>query len=78
MNKTNQFSIEELAEARHAIQLYTIKELCTMFNCGRTNIDQALNSGELKFISPNNRDRYIYLNDFLTFFTKSIQKKEEI
>lgn len=77
MEKTRLFSVETLDKARHAISLYTIRELCTMFGCGRAHIDMALNNGSLKFMSPNNRDRFIYLNDFLEFFTKTKEQKEE-
>lgn len=67
--KTRVYSEEELVKARQEIKLFTIDELCTMFACGRMHIDNALNSGRLKYMSPNNRDRYIYLDDFLKVFT---------
>lgn len=57
----------ELRKARHAIGLYSIKELCEMFDCSRHNIDNAINTGCLKYVSPNNRDRYVYLQDFLSY-----------
>lgn len=58
---------QELVNARHAIGLYSIKELCEMFNCGRSKIDYGINNGELPYISPNNKDRFVYLKDFLEY-----------
>ncbi|MBQ8845065.1 MAG: hypothetical protein IJ008_03505 [Clostridia bacterium] len=57
----------ELIEVRKKIGLYSIKELCLMFKIGRESIDYALNTNRLKYISPNNRDRYIYLKDYLKY-----------
>ena len=58
---------EQLIEARQKLGLYSIKELCAMFGCGRSKIDEAINSGKLKYMSPNGRSRFIFLNDFLEF-----------
>lgn len=71
MPKQREYSEEELLEARHSIGLYSIKELCLMFNCSRFYIDKALNEKSLKYLSPNNRDRYIYLKDFLALMSKN-------
>ncbi|MBO5022233.1 MAG: hypothetical protein J6C53_01995 [Clostridia bacterium] len=60
-------SEEELIQARKAIGLYSICELCTMFGCGRKKIDDACNSKKLRYISPNGKGRFIYLNDFIKF-----------
>ena len=59
-----------LIQVRHERGLYQIKELCAMFGCGRSKIDFALNTKKLKYISPNGRDRFIYLDDFLKFFNE--------
>ncbi len=56
-----------LQQVRHSIGYYSIKELQVMFlSCGRAKIDYLVNSGKLKFISPNNREKYIKLEDFLS------------
>lgn len=55
---------KQLVEARHNLGLYSIRELQIMFSCGRETIDFAINSGKLKYLSPNNKDRYVYLKDF--------------
>lgn len=60
----------ELIELRKQIKLFSIGELCVMFNCGRGSIDDAINSGQLEYLSPNNRDRYIYLDKFLEYMQK--------
>lgn len=67
-----------LIETRHHAGLYSIKELCTMFGCGRAKIDFALNTGQLKYISPNNRERFIYLEDFLSFMKTNNVKKGDL
>lgn len=59
--------VKQLIEARHNLGLYSIQELCSMFGCGRSKIDLAINTGQLKYISPNNRDRFVYLKDFFNF-----------
>lgn len=70
---------KKLVEARHNLGLYSIQELCSMFGCGRTKIDLAINTGQLKYISPNNRDRFVYLKDFFDFLNyKSEVKNEKI
>lgn len=61
---------DELKNARHKIGLYSIRELCVMFECGRARIDSAINSNHLSYISPNGRTRYIYIKDFLDYFNK--------
>lgn len=65
---------KELREARREIGLYSVQELRVMFNCGRTVIDNALNTGQLKYLSPNNRERFVYLNDFIEFMKKGGEK----
>lgn len=57
----------QLIEARQKIGLYSIKELCAMFGCGRSKIDAAINSGKLRYMSPNGKSRFVFLNDFLEF-----------
>ncbi len=71
MEEERVYPKEVLIEARHKIGLYSIKELCDMFGCGRFLIDLGVNSGKLKYLSPNNRDRFIYLNDFLKFIERN-------
>lgn len=53
-----------LKQARYNCAIFSIEEIATMFKCGRSNIDYAINSGKLPYFSPNNKDRYIYLKDF--------------
>lgn len=67
----------DLKQARHSIGLYSIKEICEMFNCSRHNIDIALNDGKLRFVSPNNKSRYIYINEFLQFMDNGYAQKNE-
>lgn len=57
----------DLKNARIAIGLYSISELCLMFGCSRYSIDNPINRNELKYISPNNKTRYVYLQDFLNY-----------
>lgn len=64
---------ELLVLARHKIGLFTIQEYCEMFDMSRYYIDLAVNSGELEFVSPNNRQRFIDINDF----QKWMKKKKE-
>lgn len=61
---------ELLTKERHEQGLYSIKELCVMFHCGRSKIDFAVNTGQLNYLSPNGRDRFIYFNDFLEYSIK--------
>lgn len=61
---------QELVDARHGIGLYSIRELCDMFGCGRYMIDFAINSHQLKYMSPNNKSRFVYLKDFLEYMEK--------
>lgn len=61
------FNKDELADRRHALGIYSIKELSDMFGMGRSHIDYALNTNQLKYVSPNNRTRFILLKDFIAF-----------
>lgn len=64
-----------LKKARFGIGYYSISELQAMFSdCGRSKIDYLINSGELSSISPNNRERYVKLEDFLS----CLQKEKEL
>lgn len=66
MKKSTPAEREALKQARHEIGYYSISELQIMFSsCGRSKIDYLVNSGKLKYISPNNREKYIKLSDFL-------------
>lgn len=71
MQTMNKKKEEKLLNARHAIGLYSIKELCVMFGCSRYNIDKAINNKKLKYMSPNNRDRYICIDEFIHFMKDS-------
>ena len=62
---------DNLEEVRHKLGLYSIIELSQMFNCHRNAIDYALNTGKLKYISPNRKDRFIYLNDYLEYMANN-------
>lgn len=68
---------EKLRKARHDIGLYTIKELAVMFDCGRQSIDNAINTGQLKYISPNNKTRYVFVSDFLKYSQKKTMLRLE-
>jgi len=69
-NEKDRETHEKLTAARHGIGLYSLKEICIMFNCSRYSLDNAINLGELKYISPNNRDRYVYLSTYLEYLDK--------
>lgn len=56
---------EELLKVRHDMGYYSVQELCAMFGIGRSFIDNALNSGQLEYISPNAKTRFIKLSDYL-------------
>lgn len=62
---------QELMDARHKMGIYSVSELCCMFECGRAKIDVLLNKGQLKYISPNGRTRYVYLNEYLELISKN-------
>lgn len=67
-----------LVKARHAIGLYSISELTEMFGMSRFHLDNALNLGELKYISPNNKTRFIYLQDYLEYLNLEKKKVKEV
>ena len=73
MAKLSKQQMLELEKARHVKEIYSINELCAMFNCSRYSIDNAINIGKLDYISPNNRDRYIFLPDFLAYMKEQQQ-----
>lgn len=56
---------EELRQSRRLLGLYTIKELSDMFDIGRHKIDLMINTGKLKYVSPNGKTRYILLKDYV-------------
>jgi hypothetical protein len=62
--------MKELYRIRQNDGLLTISELCAMFKCGRAYIDNAVNSGKLKFMSPNNKLRFIQKQDFIEYMKK--------
>lgn len=75
MKRTFSKENEMLQSVRHSIGYYSIRELQVMFSgCGRAKIDYLVNSGKLKFISPNNREKYIKLEDFLFY----LQNEKEL
>lgn len=59
-----------MVEKRHERGLYSIKELQAMFGIGRVTIDYALNSGQLKWMSPNGSTRFVFLKDFMEWMEK--------
>lgn len=63
-----------LKQARYNITIFSIEELATMFKCGRACIDNAINTGKLPYFSPNNKDRYVYLNDFEKYLKENGSK----
>ena len=58
---------KELRKFRQTKGYLTIKEVCDMFNCGRDYIDYGINTRKLKYMSPNNKTRFIYLDDFIGY-----------
>ena len=58
-------SKEELRLSRRLLGLYTIKELSDMFDIGRHKIDLMINTGKLKYVSPNGKTRYVLLKDYV-------------
>lgn len=78
----DKFEIEKLVEARHKAGIYSLKEICYMYAdpvtgkpMSRFSIDNAMNSGELEYMSPNNRDRYIDIENFKTYMSKNSNVK---
>ncbi len=72
---------EALIKARHDIGLFSIKEIREMFPrkdgkpMSRYTIDYLINSNQLKYVSPNGRDRYVFLKDYITATTNYNKKK---
>ncbi|MBQ8749677.1 MAG: hypothetical protein IJZ29_04355 [Clostridia bacterium] len=60
----------DLVEIRHKQGLYKIEELADMFSIGREQISYAINTGRLRYMSPNNKTRFVYLNDFIEYLNK--------
>lgn len=61
----NEEEKRKLKQTRHQLGIYSIAELSEMFNVGRHKIDFLLNTGLLKYISPNGRTRYIFLKEYV-------------
>lgn len=61
---------KELIDARHNLGLYSIRELCSMFGVSRYSLDKAINEEGLKYISPNSKNRFVFLNDYVEFMEK--------
>lgn len=58
---------KELSCVRQSKGLYSIKELAKMFGIGRARIDYALNTNQLKYVSPNGKTRFIFIDDFFEY-----------
>ena len=58
---------KELSNVRQSKGLYSIKELAKMFGIGRAKIDYALNTNQLKYVSPNGKTRFIFVDDFFEY-----------
>lgn len=67
---------DDLVKFRQNMGIFSISEICKMFGCGRSYIDLMINNQMLNYISPNNRDRFVYLNDFLTCVQNENKKDE--
>lgn len=67
---------EDLVKFRRDMGIFSISEICEMFGCGRSYIDFMINDQKLNYITPNNRDRFVYLNDFLNCMRVENQKEE--
>ena len=61
------FTEKELSSVRQSKGLYNIKELAKMFGIGRAKIDYALNTNQLKYVSPNGKTRFIFVDDFFEY-----------
>lgn len=59
-----------LPPARQYMGLYSVKELAEVFGFSRTCIDRAIKQGELAYVSPNNKTKYVYIEDFAEFMQK--------
>ena len=57
----------DLITIRHNQGLYDINELCKMFSVQRPYIIFAIESGRLKYMSPNKKQKFIYLDDFIEY-----------
>ena len=66
---------QELKKFRIQKGYLTIKELCDMFGCGRDYIDYGINVGRLRYMSPNNKLRIVYLDDFIEYMKTNTQMK---
>lgn len=73
MEVRKKYDQEELTKVRQSQGIYSIRELSSMFQCGRSKIDNAINTGQLNYLSPNNRDRYVFLNDFLKYMKRDLK-----
>jgi len=72
--------VDALANARHAIGLYSISEMCEIFPrangkpMSRHTVDFLINSGQLRYVSPNGRDRYVFLAEYIEVTTNYAKK----
>lgn len=64
MARTNQ---EALVKQRHELGYYSVLELSLMFGISRVKIDEAINTGQIDYISPNAKTKFVKLNEFLEY-----------
>lgn len=64
----------KLKETRHQLGIFTITELSEMFKVGRHKIDHYLNTGQLKYISPNGRTRFVRLKEYVEVLGLSFEE----
>lgn len=68
---------EKMQQIRNDRGIFTIEELSAMFKMGRQKIDDALNDNKLDYISPNNKQRFIRLEDFEKWAENKQKNKEK-
>lgn len=59
-----------LIKSRQDMGIYSIDELAKIFNISRRSIDKAINNQQLTYISPNNKQRFVYLDVFIEYMNK--------
>jgi hypothetical protein len=64
-------SEEELVKGRIEKGIFTITELAKRYCTHRYSIDNAINTGQLPFMSPNNKTRFVKETDFEKYMQES-------
>lgn len=67
-------SKEELVKGRQDKGFFTIEELSKRYGVHRYSIDNAINTGKLPFMTPNNKTRFIKETDFEQYMYQSALK----